>query len=199
MLEPGASKQEIRDFYRARRKQIFNISGDQASRLIAQNFLTSLPGITTQTLVAGYMPMAGEVDPRPVMENLEATEVKLLLPVVKKKDAPLSFYPYRGGDALKKGMYGNDEPENRKKAATPDIILVPLVAFDNTGTRLGQGGGFYDRTLAAIRAKKDILAIGLAFHGQMHEALPKEPDDELLDAIVTEEGIFRFRAPGRPS
>ena len=135
--------------------------------------------------VAGYAPIRGEIGVLPLMEALAETGLCLALPAVAARGAPLVFRRWRPGEALTEGAYGVPVPPPHAKTATPDLLIVPLLAFDRRGGRLGYGGGYYDRTLAALRAKAPVNAVGAAYAFQEHEKLPREETDQPLDWIVT--------------
>jgi 5-formyltetrahydrofolate cyclo-ligase len=141
-------------------------------------------------VVAGYWPIGSEIDPWPLLRRFEAAGARLALPVVTAADAPLAFRLWRDGDDLAADALGLLAPTEPGAAVCPDVIIAPVLAFDRRGGRLGQGGGYFDRTLAALRAAGPILVIGLAFAGQETEAVPFEPHDQRLDAILTERGYF---------
>ena len=107
-------------------------------------------------------------------------------------DKVLSFHAWKPGDRLVSGFKGIQEPEAKAKERRPDFIIVPLLAFDKNGYRLGYGGGYYDRYLAAHRAKRTFRAVGIAYAGQQVDELPHEDFDERLDAVVTEAQVIRF-------
>ena len=105
---------------------------------------------------------------------------------------PLSFWPLREGDDLARNRYGILEPRSLVESVQPNVLLVPLLAFDSDGTRLGQGGGYYDRTLANLRANGHIVAVGVAYAGQEVAKLPNDTHDQRLDGVVTEHGFRKF-------
>jgi 5-formyltetrahydrofolate cyclo-ligase len=137
-------------------------------------------------VLAGYWPMRGEADPRPA---LAAHAGPVCLPVVAGRGRPLLFRAWAPGEALVPGAFGTAVPDGGA-VTTPEVLIVPLLAFDRRGFRLGYGGGFYDRTLAALRAAGRCRAIGLAFAGQEMAALPHAEGDAALDLIVTEAGVI---------
>ena len=143
------------------------------------------------TVVAAYWPMASEIDVRPLMTALAAAECTLCLPVVAAPDRALVFRRWRPGDTLVPAGFGTSEPKATAEKIEPDILLVPLLAFDRRGHRLGYGGGFYDRTLAAARGARRILAIGVAYAAQEMAEVPTDSDDQPLDMIVTDKGLIR--------
>lgn len=138
--------------------------------------------------LAGYMPMRTEIDPLPVMAEA-AAHGPVAVPVIIGKGQPLRFRAWSPDAPMVAGTFGALVPQDGDWI-TPQILIVPLVAFDPSGARLGYGGGFYDRTLAGLRAAGPVMAIGFAFAGQQAEDLPLEPTDQPLDMIVTERGII---------
>lgn len=139
--------------------------------------------------MAGYWPIRTEIDPRPVMEALAGSRT-LCLPVVDGPGLPLTFRRWQPGAAMEEGAFGAAVPA-RGDAVVPRSLIVPCLAFDDRGYRLGYGGGFYDRTLARLRKEGPVLAVAFAYEVQRAEELPIETADEPLDAIVTEAGLRR--------
>lgn len=140
--------------------------------------------------LSGYMPIRSEIDPLPAMEEA-AAHGPVGVPVIQGAAQPLKFSRWEPGCALREGPFGAMIPEE-DAFFEPEILIVPLVAFDRSGGRLGYGGGFYDRSLEMLRAKRPTLAIGFAFAAQEAEALPLEPTDQPLDMLVTEREIITF-------
>ncbi len=149
-----------------------------------------LPGAA----ISGYWPMRNEIDPRPVMTALAARGHPLGLPVVVGKGRPLVFRAWRPGDELVAGSFGTQVPGIDQMEVVPHLLLVPLLAFDRAGYRLGYGGGYYDRTLAALRAVGPAVAVGLAFSAQEVDSVPHDATDARLDWIVTEARAIEFEA-----
>ncbi|MGB0086733.1 MAG: 5-formyltetrahydrofolate cyclo-ligase [Rhodomicrobiaceae bacterium] len=139
--------------------------------------------------VAGYYPVRSEFDCLPLMEALSQTGYRLALPVITGA-APLKFREWHFGAPITRGLFGVCEPVHGE-FVVPSVLLVPLLAFDRRGVRLGYGGGHYDRTLAALRSAGTVTAIGLAFEAQEVEQLPADPHDEWLDWILTPSGPIR--------
>jgi 5-formyltetrahydrofolate cyclo-ligase len=119
------------------------------------------------------------------------------LPVIEKRGKPLLFRAYREGDALEEKRWGIREPLASQPLREPDILLMPMLAFDDAGWRLGYGGGFYDRTLQVLRAKKTVVAIGLAYDEQRLENVVHADYDEPLDCVLTPSGLKRFQRQGK--
>ncbi len=188
-------KAALREQAYARRRAFAQTEGVGAGLDIRDHFieagLTPAPG----TVVSGYWPMADEADVRPLMEHLHGAGMQLSLPVQDGKDKPLLFRAWKPGDPLMKRNFGVMEPRGAQSKCRPEVLLVPLVAFDTAGTRLGYGGGYYDRTLADLRGSAKAtkpLAVGVAFTCQQVDTLPKGEFDQPLDWIVTEAGASKF-------
>jgi len=136
-------------------------------------------------VVAGYWPLAGEIDIRPVLHALHERGHDIALPETPPGGAPLLFHRWRPGVTLADGPRRTVHPPH--DPVVPDLLLVPLLAFDRAGHRLGYGAGYYDRTLAALSGR---MAIGCAFATQVIEAVPAEAHDRKLDAVATDAGII---------
>lgn len=140
--------------------------------------------------LAGYMAMRTEIDPLPAMAEA-AAHGPVGVPVIQGRDLPLKFRRWEPDCAMVEGSFGAWVPQEGAWIE-PEILIVPLVAFDRTGGRLGYGGGFYDRTLEMLRARRPTLAIGFAYSAQEAASLPLEPTDQPLDVIVTENEVLSF-------
>jgi 5-formyltetrahydrofolate cyclo-ligase len=140
-------------------------------------------------VIAGYMPIRTEVDPIPAMTVL-AGDNKICVPVINAPGQPLRFREWHPGAEMIEGPFKAQIPSTGAWL-DPEILIVPLVGFDAAANRLGYGGGFYDRTLEGLRARKSIRAIGFAYAAQELPDLPCEATDQRLDAVVTEAGTFR--------
>jgi 5-formyltetrahydrofolate cyclo-ligase len=136
-------------------------------------------------IAAAYWPIRGEANPLPLLIALDAAGLLTALPVVTRRGSPLLFRQWRSGDPLASGRLGLREPALEATAIEPDLLFVPLAAFDRAGHRLGYGAGFYDATLAALAPKRP-LAIGLAFSSQEVASIPAEPHDHPLAFVITE-------------
>jgi len=150
--------------------------------------------IVPGAVVAGYSPIRSEIDPTPLLRKLAAQGAQPALPVITAGDQPLKFRGWASDDRLRRGRLGILEPPPDAAELVPDILLVPLAAFDRLGHRIGYGAGHYDRTLAQLRALKAITAIGLAFAAQEVEAVPALLHDAALDYVLTETQMLDFRS-----
>jgi 5-formyltetrahydrofolate cyclo-ligase len=139
--------------------------------------------------VAGYLPIRDEIDPRPALAALAEEGLAVCVPVIEGPGLPLRFVRWAPGDATRIGVFGVEVPLDGAPAE-PDLLLVPLLAFDARGHRLGYGGGFYDRTIAALRARRRVVALGLAYAAQRVGLVPDAETDMRLDGIVTERGLL---------
>lgn len=168
---------------RARAMMARDAGGDAAA--LQENLRRALQPHAGRTL-AGYWPMRGEPDPRPAMAGHDGP---LCLPVVPGRAVPLVFRRWQG-EPLVPGPFGTCHPSDSMPQVTPEVLIVPLLAFDARLHRLGYGGGYYDRTLEMLRAGGPVLAIGLAWDAQRVESVPADPLDQMLDLLVTDAGIL---------
>ena len=143
-------------------------------------------------VVSGFWPMGEEIDIRPLLRALHADGHGLALPVTPPRGQPLTFRRWLPGAELVAGPVGTSQPSPHAAEAEPDALIVPLLAFDSSGFRLGYGGGYYDRTLRGLRRRKPVVAVGVAFEAQRVEHVPTDPHDERLDWLVTEKGPTGF-------
>ena len=181
------AKRALRRRALAQRRQLDN--PDAADAAAAR--LLQAVDIASGTTVAGYAAMRGELDPRPALLALEGRGCRTVLPHTTGKGEPLRFLEAPGGLADSVDAFGIAAPPASAAEFDPDLLLVPLAAFDRRGYRLGYGGGFYDAALARLRAGGTVTAVGWAFAAQEVEAVPAEPHDARLDWIVTErEAIY---------
>jgi 5-formyltetrahydrofolate cyclo-ligase len=178
------AKQNLRTEARARRA---TLTDPLFAERIA-SFAREL-GIAEGAIVAGYHPFRDEADPRGLMSALSALGHTLALPCVVAARTALVFRRWAMGVKLKPNAYGIAEPPVSAAEITPAVVLVPLLAFDGEGHRLGYGGGYYDRTFESLRG---VRVIGIAYSGQEFANVPREPHDHRLDAVVTENGVRRF-------
>lgn len=182
-------KAHLRDAARGRRAVLAAECPDFAERLAAHAHALDIP---RGSVVGAYVAMEGEADPHLLLKTLALADCTFAFPRVAAKKQPLVFHHWQPGRDLIRSAFGVPEPVEDWPRAQPGVLLVPMLAFDAGGYRLGYGGGFYDITLAALRASGPLRAIGVAFAGQEVEALPREPHDQRLDAVVTEKGFRSF-------
>ncbi|MCW5700675.1 MAG: 5-formyltetrahydrofolate cyclo-ligase [Rhodospirillales bacterium] len=170
--------------------------GPEAAMSVAKHVLAALGdlGIGAGTTVAGYWPIDTEIDPRLLLARLHERAVICSLPVVTERDAPLEFREWAPTDDLAHGPYGTRHPKEGCRRVIPQVLFTPLLAFDGDGFRLGHGAGYYDRTLALLRAQGPVTAIGVAFALQRTDRLPRGAHDQPLDWIVTEDGLEQFQS-----
>ncbi|WP_136650485.1 5-formyltetrahydrofolate cyclo-ligase [Paracoccus aeridis] len=178
MTDPLGEKAALRAQALAARAR----GGDQAA---LDRWLSAALSRHAGRVLAGYWPMRGEPDPRPAMA---AHDGPVCLPVVVAPATPLCFRRFDG--AVEPGAFGTSHPPETHEIMVPQVLIVPLVGFDRHGSRLGYGGGFYDRTLSDLRRAGQVTAIGLAWGAQELPLIPVEPTDEPLDVIVTDRGVI---------
>jgi 5-formyltetrahydrofolate cyclo-ligase len=180
-------KETLRQSVRARRKLIPPEEAAAAGRALVQNFrayCSVAPGV----IVSAYWPSKFEIDIKPLIKDLAQGGNPICLPVVVERDQPLIFRRFAWGDELVRGN-GAWTPDDTQPEEAPAFLLVPLIAFDRKGGRLGQGAGYYDRTLAALRAERPVRAIGIAYAMQEVDEVPRDKYDQPLDGILTEAGF----------
>lgn len=178
---------------RARMKCVRGAISAAERRQLAQKICLHINNIPLDAakVVSGYLPIRDELDPRPLMAAFAACDTHLCLPVIQGRTKPLSFRAWSPGDAMDTAEWGIQEPKADQPTLIPDLMLVPLLAIDHAGNRLGYGAGHYDRTIAAIRLSKPVITIGLAFAPQIIDAVPHMPYDVSLDWILTPSGLTR--------
>lgn len=166
--------------------------GSEAASLFADQFFAHVP-LKPGIVIGGYAAIGDEADPSGIMALARARGHPVSLPRVCATGSPLVFHLWTPDDPLLPGPHGTRHPPEAATLVQPGLLLAPLLAFDGAGRRLGYGGGYYDRTLAALRRRnRGILAVGLAFAAQEVGNLPHEPYDEPLDWVVTERGARAF-------
>lgn len=148
--------------------------------------------IPTDRIIAGYMALEAELNITPLLETLFEEGYRVCLPVVIDPAQPLVFRQWSPGDLLINDSMGIPAPAPVAPAVDPDVLLVPLLAFDDQGNRLGQGMGHYDMTMAALSAKKPIMAIGMAYEAQKIAPMPTYPTDYPMDVIITDQKIHHI-------
>jgi 5-formyltetrahydrofolate cyclo-ligase len=184
-------KAELRREALARRDALPAVDRALAAETIA---LRTFPvAVAPRAIVAGFMPMKSEINPLPLMRKLAAAGARLALPVVAGQGKPLIMRAWSFGEPLVAGVWGIREPGSAAPEVAPDIVIVPLLAFDRAGQRIGYGAGYYDMTIAALRARQAVVAIGVAFAAQEIAAVPATPRDVPLDLVLTEREAIDLR------
>lgn len=188
-------KTDLRRHALARRDLVSHDEAHEAAAAIARRGLALVETLAAKAglespVVSVYWPIRSELNTRPLIEALAGNGFRVVLPVMKKVKHPLVFRDFAPGDDLVKGPYGLSEPASDKPARDPDILFSPLAAFDRKGYRLGYGGGIYDATLADLRPRRPVTAIGVAFSCQEADRVPTEPHDQRLDYLLTERELI---------
>ena len=190
--EPALLKANLRREMTARRDALPAAERQQAAETIASRpFPVAVP---SGAIVSGFMPLKSEINPLPLMRKLAEAGAPLALPVVAGKGQPLIMRAWAFGTPLASGVWGIREPMPDSPAVDPDVLIVPLLAFDRRGYRLGYGAGYYDMTLTALRAQKPVVAVGIAYAAQEVDTVPTTPRDARLDLMLTEQETIDFRS-----
>lgn len=184
-------KQLLRTKMKARRDRVSPRDREQAAQLVAKHMEPVLKEKTPQN-IGLYFPVQSEFDTLPLAQKLWEQGASLSLPVVMGKELPLVFRPWTSDDELEARAFNIKIPQDNGLSVFPDMLVIPLLAFDKNGARLGYGGGYYDRTLEILRAKKDLTVLGLAYDFQEADVLPVASHDECLDFILTPSGLCAF-------
>ena len=188
---PDQLKAALRRAATARREALLPDERQAAGLAVAERGLPI--EVAPGTVVSGFSPFRSEISPLPLLRRLADAGVSLALPVVAGRGQPLTMRSWSFGAPLVSGVWGIREPPADAPEVFPDILIVPLLAFDRRGYRLGYGGGFYDRTIARLRTMKPVAAIGIAFAAQQIDEVPITPRDERLDLVLTESRTIDFR------
>lgn len=189
-------KKRLRAHARALRLSAHQAVGSFAPAGLKASFLSAMADMgfpRPGAVVAGYWPIDSEIDVRPLLLHLDRLGFACALPVVVEAGAPLLFRRWRPDSELGAGPLGTRQPAAEADRLIPEAVLLPLLAFDGRGCRLGQGGGYYDRTLLELRGGGPLLAVGIGFAGQRLEAVPHGPRDQRLDWVVTEQRAIETR------
>jgi 5-formyltetrahydrofolate cyclo-ligase len=189
---PTNSKPDLRREALARRDGLPATERAAAAEAIAARGLPI--AVKPGAVVSGFMPMKTEINPLPLLRRLADAGAKLALPVVAGRGKPLILRAWAFGDPLDTGVWGIREPKLEAPEVEPDILIVPLAAFDRSGHRIGYGAGYYDLTITRLRGLKPVIAIGLAFAAQEIPAVPATERDARLDLVLTEREIIDCRA-----
>jgi 5-formyltetrahydrofolate cyclo-ligase len=149
--------------------------------------------ISPGVIVSGFSPLKTEINPLPLLRKLAAAGATLALPVVAGRGKPLVMRSYTFGQPLNEGVWGIREPKDDAPEVDPDILIVPLAAFDRRGNRIGYGAGYYDMTIKRLRSIKPVVAVGIAYAAQEVPEVPTTDRDERLDLVLTERDVIDLR------
>src|ERR1700760_2583410 len=187
-----SSKAELRSAAIAAREALTDAQRAAAAQALADQGLPV--AVTSGMIVSGYAPIRSEIDPTPLMLRLAAQGARLALPTVTARGQALTFRAWSPHDKMVQGSLGIPEPSPAAAELVPDLMLVPLAAFDRSGHRIGYGAGHYDYTFAHLRKLKTVIGIGVAFAVQEIAAVPALAHDVALDYVLTEIRTFDFRS-----
>lgn len=196
-MSSSPPKNDLRESAKQVRAKAAAELGDAGPRGFFENLLglwddLSAPYEGLEAVFAGYYPMGDELDVRPAMVALHRLGILQCLPEVTAKDRPLRFRAWSPGEELEQGTLGTLHPLTAAPLMRPDIVLVPLLAFDGRGHRLGWGGGYYDRTLELLRKTGKVTAIGVGYSAQEVDVLPTGDYDQPVDWIITEKQALKI-------
>src|SRR5688572_26468008 len=192
-LASSPSKAELRAKALAKREALSDKQREKSAHALAKRGLPL--DIVAGMVVSGYSPIRNEIDPAPLMVKLAAQGARLALPVVNARGKSLTFRAWSPSDRLMLGPLGIPEPSPAAAELIPDVMLVPLAAFDRLGHRIGYGAGHYDYTFAHLRKSKAVIGIGVAFGVQEIEVVPALSHDVALDYVLTDKETLDFRRP----
>ncbi len=189
-----ARKTALRRVMRERRAALEPKTRAMAAYAVRDRLIEILPrlALAETAVVAGFLPIRDELDPRPALTAFRELGLQLVLPVVVARNEPLVFRVWSLETVLEPDAFGIPAPPVWAEALSPDLLLVPMLAFDRKGERLGYGAGFYDLTLTLLRGQRRALAIGVAYAAQQVEEVPVSGRDVALDAVVTEDAVLWF-------
>jgi 5-formyltetrahydrofolate cyclo-ligase len=169
------------------------LPADERAAAAAAIAARQLPVAGAGAVVSGFSPLKSEINPVPLMRAFAAAGAQLALPVVTGKGKPLTMRAWTFGAPLVSGVWGIREPPPSAPEVFPDILIVPLLAFDRSGHRIGYGAGYYDMTIARVRGMKAVTAIGIAYAVQEIIQVPVTPRDAALDLVLTEREVIDLR------
>ncbi|MGA9659355.1 MAG: 5-formyltetrahydrofolate cyclo-ligase [Asticcacaulis sp.] len=171
-------------------------AGDELAEVVSATLTQNALWPDTDAVIAGYWPIQSEINPLALLQMFEERGNRLAMPCLDAAGDTYSmiFRSFRLGDELVNGPFGIRQPDEMADEILPDVILLPLLAFDARGWRLGYGGGYYDRMLARLQAQKQIRAYGVAFSEQQLDEIPFEVHDQPLDGVFTNQGVIMTRS-----
>ncbi|MDH5488610.1 MAG: 5-formyltetrahydrofolate cyclo-ligase [Rhodospirillaceae bacterium] len=193
-MNANPDKTAMRQAAKARRAEAALGLGEDGVKSFLETFAKNWGDIFgADSVVAGYWPMAGEMDVRPALVLLDRVGCLTALPEVVEKERPLRFRAWVPGEELVEGPHKTAHPLVTAPPMRPDVVLVPLLSFDRAGYRLGWGGGYYDRTLEALRKSGNVVAVGAAYSAQEVDEVPNDEFDQVLDWIITEKEAIKIK------
>lgn len=192
MTPISSAKHALRGTLMDARDKMASDLGFAAAEKAAELAVDYLMPLAEGTVIALYWPVQNEIDCRLLLSDLERRGMVIALPVVVTPHSPLEFRRYSTGDGLERGVFNTRHPLPDAPKLVPDIMIIPALAFDRTGHRIGYGGGFYDRTIALYNKAR---AIGFAFSGQIIDYVPRTDHDRELEAIITDDGVIKINGP----
>ncbi len=191
MMTTYMQKKDVRVLARSKRRETHNKNGREFCQKITQLFFDT-QHFMPKTVFACYYPIGSEINSRPLIDDLNLKGHITGLPVITARNSALVFHLYRSGDDLIKGEFGVPEPHLSMPQVIPDVLIIPVLAFNSKGYRLGYGTGYYDRTLEDLRRIKPVKAIGVAYSNQQIDDMPVEDHDQKMDWIITEKEALKF-------
>jgi len=192
-----AEKAKVREFAKAERKRAAAELGRDASVRFADHLLRAVGPQMSGMVLSGYLEIGDELSVSMAMERHRANGGQCVLPVVTKAEALLDFRQWSPGCEFEDGPFRTRHPVAGSPELTPQILLVPLLAFDAEGYRIGWGGGFYDRTLSHLRDRGEVIAVGAAYSAQRVDRVPRDRHDQPLDWVITEREAIQIRRAGQ--
>jgi 5-formyltetrahydrofolate cyclo-ligase len=185
------SKAELRNETLAKRDALpAEVRAAAAEMIAGRDFPVA---VKSGTIISGFMPLKSEINPLPLLRKLVADGASLALPAIQGRGKPLAMRAYAFGDEFARGQWGIREPKPEAAEVAPDILIVPLACFDRAGHRIGYGAGYYDMTINALRTKKPVTAVGIAFAAQEIPRVPATERDARLDLVLTEREVIDLR------
>ena len=184
------SKAALRQDLLQKRMEISPAARLKAAEAMCEAFFEHV-SISAGMIVAGYWPIRNEIDDIILLRRLLQKGTYCALPCIEKQNKPLVFRPWNESTLMTVGNFSIPEPTGGGAALTPDIVIVPMAAFDMQRHRLGYGAGYYDRTLAQLKAERNILAVGVAYDTQVLPRLPIEENDVRMDMIITDKKVYK--------
>ena len=186
------NKDRLRTLLYKRRAVAAKHAGANAGAHLADHVLAMLAGSVDGRVISAFLPIRTEIDTRPLIAKFVAADATVVLPAIVGDSPDLVFRAWRPGEPLATGAFDVEEPLVGSPEHDPQILIIPLLAFDRAGYRLGYGGGYYDRVIARLRPNGQITTVGIAFDEQEVVHVPREIHDERLDAIVTPDRVLEF-------